>query len=91
MYFFQQPATCTKCGHKRPSNGTDDDSCMKLNGDTVCPVCVERMLAQFCGHMQADPPGSRGSPRERPDAAAGPDPDRQREDRDERRRMERDG
>lgn len=54
MYFLQQPATCTKCGHTRPSNGSDDDRAMRLDGFVVCPVCFEAMLRQFCGRMKPD-------------------------------------
>lgn len=54
MYYLHQPATCTKCGHKRPSNGSDDDYAMKLDRFTVCPKCFEAMLRQFCGHMKPD-------------------------------------
>ena len=57
MYFLQQPATCTKCGHSEPANGTDDDHKHQLDGHTVCPKCFENMLRQFCGHMKPDAQG----------------------------------
>ena len=55
MYYLQQPATCTKCGHKQPANGSDDDHKHKIDGETVCPKCFEAMLRQFCGSMKPDP------------------------------------
>ena len=53
-YYLQQPATCTKCGHHEPANGSDDDGKPKIDGRTVCPKCFNEMLKRFCGYMQDD-------------------------------------
>jgi len=62
MYWLQQPATCNACGHKQPANGTDDEDKLKIDGNTVCPKCLELHLRRFCGAMIPDTQSSERQP-----------------------------